>query len=159
MERRERYEEHLTDPATTLGIGANEWPEFLHSDFQEGDEATSIHEDRGAESASTDDLVKCLRRVHAGEKFVSRQMLSRAYDELLHREVSTSEERTRRALTEALVLTSCACAVIFGAFAAVVQPATLILLGARWHAAAARSSSRSPGSKRQNEQVEDEPPR
>ena len=73
MERRERYEEHLTDPATTLGIGANEWPEFLHSDFQEGDEATSIHEDRGAESASTDDLVRVYLREMGSVRLLSRQ--------------------------------------------------------------------------------------
>lgn len=36
--------------------------------------------------APTDDLVKCLRRVHAGEKFVPRRMLARAYDDLLRRE-------------------------------------------------------------------------
>lgn len=55
----------------------------------------------------------------------------------LYREVSTSKERTRQALTDGLVLTSGACAVIFGAFAVFVQPATILLLGVRWHAAAA----------------------
>jgi len=55
----------------------------------------------------------------------------------LYREVSTSKDRTRRALTDALVLTSGACALIFGAFAVFVQPATILLLGVRWHAAAA----------------------
>jgi O-antigen/teichoic acid export membrane protein len=55
----------------------------------------------------------------------------------LYREVSGSRDRTRRALTEALIITSGASAVVFGAFAAVVQPAALILLGARWYAAAA----------------------
>ena len=55
----------------------------------------------------------------------------------LYREVSGSRDRTRRALTEALVITSGASAVVFGTFAAFVQPAALILLGARWHAAAA----------------------
>ena len=55
----------------------------------------------------------------------------------LYREVSGSRDRTRRALTEALVITSGASAVVFGTFAAFVQPATLILLGARWYAAAA----------------------
>jgi O-antigen/teichoic acid export membrane protein len=55
----------------------------------------------------------------------------------LYREVSLSKPRTRRALTEALVVTSGACAVVFGTFAAFVKPATLILLGARWQAAAA----------------------
>jgi PST family polysaccharide transporter len=55
----------------------------------------------------------------------------------LYREVSTSKERTRRAMTDALVLTSGACGVIFGAFAVFVQPATVLLLGDRWHAAAA----------------------
>lgn len=55
----------------------------------------------------------------------------------LYREVGPSKLRTQRALTEALVITSGACAVIFGTFAAFAEPATLILLGARWHAAAA----------------------
>jgi lipopolysaccharide exporter len=55
----------------------------------------------------------------------------------LYREVSGSRDRTRRALTEALVITSGASAVVFGTFAAVVQPAALILLGARWYASAA----------------------
>lgn len=55
----------------------------------------------------------------------------------LYREVSGSRDRTRRALTEALVVTSGASAVVFGTFAVFVQPAALILLGARWHAAAA----------------------
>ena len=55
----------------------------------------------------------------------------------LYREVGADKDRTRRALTDALVLTSCACAIVFGAFAAVVQPATLLLLGIRWTAAAA----------------------
>lgn len=55
----------------------------------------------------------------------------------LYREVSGSAERLRQALTEALVLTSGACALAFGIFAAFAQPATLLLLGARWHAAAA----------------------
>lgn len=55
----------------------------------------------------------------------------------LYREVSTSKDRMRRALTEALVLTSGACVIIFGAFAVFVQPATILLLGTRWHAAAA----------------------
>ena len=55
----------------------------------------------------------------------------------LYREVSGSIDRTRRALTDALVLTSAASAVVFGAFASFVQPATTLLLGARWHAAAA----------------------
>jgi polysaccharide transporter, PST family len=55
----------------------------------------------------------------------------------LYREVSGSRDRTRRALTEALVVTSGASAVVFGTFAAFVQPAALILLGARWYAAAA----------------------
>ncbi len=55
----------------------------------------------------------------------------------LYREVSTSTDRMRRALTEALVLTSGACVIIFGALAVFVQPATILLLGARWHAAAA----------------------
>ena len=73
MERREQYEEHLTDPATTLGIGADEWPEFLHSDFQEGDEAASIHEDRGAESSSTDDLVRVYLREMGSVRLLDRQ--------------------------------------------------------------------------------------
>lgn len=55
----------------------------------------------------------------------------------LYREVGTSKNRLRRALTEAVVLSSGACAVIFGISAALVQPAALLLLGARWHAAAA----------------------
>lgn len=55
----------------------------------------------------------------------------------LYREVSGSRDRTRRALTEALVVTSGASAVVFGTFAAFVQPTALILLGARWYAAAA----------------------
>jgi O-antigen/teichoic acid export membrane protein len=55
----------------------------------------------------------------------------------LYREVSGSRDRTRRALTEALVVTSGASAVVFGTFAVFVQPAALILLGVRWHAAAA----------------------
>jgi lipopolysaccharide exporter len=55
----------------------------------------------------------------------------------LYREVSGSSDRTRRALTEALIVTSGASAIVFGAFAAVVQPAALILLGERWYAAAA----------------------
>jgi O-antigen/teichoic acid export membrane protein len=54
----------------------------------------------------------------------------------LYREVSSNNERTRRALTDALVLTSAACAVAFGVFAVFVQPAALLLLGARWYAAA-----------------------
>ena len=32
--------------------------------------------------------------------------------------------------------TSGACAIVFGVFAVYVQPATILLLGARWHAAA-----------------------
>jgi PST family polysaccharide transporter len=55
----------------------------------------------------------------------------------LYREVSFDKLRTRRALTEALVITSGACAVVFGTFAVFVEPATLILLGPRWQAAAA----------------------
>lgn len=55
----------------------------------------------------------------------------------LYREVRGSRDRTRRALTEALIVTSGASAIIFGAFAVFVQPAALILLGARWYAAAA----------------------
>ena len=55
----------------------------------------------------------------------------------LYREVSGSRDRTRRALTEALVVTSGTSAVVFGTFAAFVQPAALVLLGARWYAAAA----------------------
>jgi lipopolysaccharide exporter len=55
----------------------------------------------------------------------------------LYREVRGSSDRTRRALTEALILTSGASAIVFGAFAVFVQPAALILLGARWYAAAA----------------------
>ena len=55
----------------------------------------------------------------------------------LYREVRGSSDRTRRALTEALVLTSGASAIVFGAFAVFVQPAALVLLGARWYAAAA----------------------
>jgi lipopolysaccharide exporter len=55
----------------------------------------------------------------------------------LYREVRGSSDRTRRALTEALIVTSGASAIVFGAFAVFVQPAALILLGARWYAAAA----------------------
>ena len=55
----------------------------------------------------------------------------------LYREVRGSRDRTRRALTEALIITSGASAVVFGTFAAFVQQAALILLGARWYAAAA----------------------
>jgi O-antigen/teichoic acid export membrane protein len=55
----------------------------------------------------------------------------------LYREVSLSKPRTRRALTEALVITSGACAIVFGTFAVFAQPATLVLLGARWQAASA----------------------
>ena len=55
----------------------------------------------------------------------------------LYREVSGSRDRTRRALTEALIVTSGASVIAFGAFAALVQPAAIILLGARWSAAAA----------------------
>lgn len=73
MERREQYEEHLTDRATTLGIGADEWPEFLNSDFHEGDEATSIHEDRSAESSSTDDLVRVYLREMGSVRLLNRQ--------------------------------------------------------------------------------------
>jgi hypothetical protein len=51
--------------------------------------------------------------------------------------VSGSRDRTRRALTEALVISSGASAVVFGTFAAIVQPAALILLGAQWYAATA----------------------
>lgn len=53
----------------------------------------------------------------------------------LYREVSTGKDRTRRALTEGLVLTSGACAIVFGTFAVFVQPMSLLLLGPRWHAA------------------------
>jgi PST family polysaccharide transporter len=55
----------------------------------------------------------------------------------LYREVNTSKDRFGRALAEGLVLTSGACAIVFGTFAALVQPMAIILLGARWHAAAA----------------------
>jgi lipopolysaccharide exporter len=55
----------------------------------------------------------------------------------LYREISDSKERIRRSLTDALVLTSGACAIIFGTFAVLAQPAALLLLGTRWHAAAA----------------------
>jgi O-antigen/teichoic acid export membrane protein len=55
----------------------------------------------------------------------------------LYREVNTSKDRVRRALTEGLVLTSGACAISFGAFAALVQPLAIILLGKRWYEAAA----------------------
>jgi hypothetical protein len=51
--------------------------------------------------------------------------------------VRTGRDRTRRALTEGLVLTSGAAFLIFGAFAALVQPAALLLLGPRWYAATA----------------------
>lgn len=55
----------------------------------------------------------------------------------LYREANTGKDRVRRALTEGLVLTSGACAIVFGAFAALVQPMTIVLLGPNWHAAAA----------------------
>jgi len=55
----------------------------------------------------------------------------------LYREVRTGRDHTQRALTEGLVLTSGAAFLIFGAFAALVQPAALLLLGPRWYAATA----------------------
>jgi lipopolysaccharide exporter len=62
-------------------------------------------------------------------------LMSAAYP--LYREVSGSSDRTRRALTEALIVTSGASAIVFGTFAALVQPAALILLGTRWYTATA----------------------
>jgi O-antigen/teichoic acid export membrane protein len=55
----------------------------------------------------------------------------------LYREINTTRERTRRALTDGLTLTSCSCAIVFGVFAVFVQPAAILLLGPRWAPAAA----------------------
>jgi DNA-binding NarL/FixJ family response regulator len=67
---------------------------LLTADLSEGGVLHSLRLGAGGviqKDASAAELVKCLRSVHAGEKYVSRRMLSRAYDDLLKRESATRD--------------------------------------------------------------------
>ncbi len=68
LEQMERFEEHIMDSATSLGIDS---PEFLESDFQESDEYSSLPEE--AESVSTDDPVRVYLREMGSVRLLNRQ--------------------------------------------------------------------------------------
>jgi RNA polymerase primary sigma factor len=69
LEQMERFEEHIMDPGTSLGIDS---PEFLEPDFQESDEFSSLPEE-AVESVSTDDPVRVYLREMGSVRLLNRQ--------------------------------------------------------------------------------------
>src|SRR5438067_7881302 len=69
----EQFEQHMVDPASSLGIAVDESPEFLDSDFQDSDDFASNPEERAAESVSIDDPVRVYLREMGSVSLLNRQ--------------------------------------------------------------------------------------
>lgn len=69
----ERFEEHMVNPASSLGIAVDESPEFLESDFQDNDEFASNPEERATEPVSIDDPVRVYLREMGSVSLLNRQ--------------------------------------------------------------------------------------